>query len=480
MDEFAQTRGVDDLFDDEIVPIPSHEVEIEYHDEQQQFELQLELQPATTPQPALDTQPLLSPDPPQPLTSQSLQRHQQQLSHQSPAPTEHQLRGGLKERSGARTSRDGSHSKNRGNKRGYGEKMRGRGRSGGGCGNGRDGIRARSQPTEEKSDFPSHAHAAAEVEAAEPVTEKDEQTEKAAAHGDADERDGCDDEDKEIKEQKIPAPASRTFAVKGDRSGTGGVKKPKLTEDELTERMKAAKIKSAERAAAHARAEADEASFLERERIAAEKRREEMQNRRAMNGERERNRQRKLDTQTRREWDSEKSAEAFAVSALMGRGRGGSGGGNFYWRDAHSGLSYDGAPPTTTDVARGHVEESFPKPAGSGYFCGRGGGRGNPRRGRGGKGRGDYFVRQLHGPCGAEAISSTPNPLPPRVSAEDEFPALPPSVGGNGKRDEDENRSGSSSGSSSGNNNGDSTPMSPLGSWAEQVEMSQAQAQSQE
>lgn len=232
--------------------------------------------------------------------------------------------------------------------------------------------------------------------------------------------------------------------------------------------MKAAKLKAAERAAAHARAEADEASFLERERVAAEKRREEMQNRRVMNGERERNRQRKLDAQTRREWDVEKSAEAFAAS---GRGRGG---GSSYRRGAHGAIAYDGTAPAA-DIVHGHAEGAFAEPDG-GYFRGRGSGRGNPRRGRGGRGRGDYFGRQGYGaPSGpdvgkwVEGVSpSHPPPEPPRVSAEDEFPALPAASGGNG------------------NGNGKdiiddiTTPLSPQGTWAEQVEMTQEQQQQQQ
>lgn len=60
--------------------------------------------------------------------------------------------------------------------------------------------------------------------------------------------------------------------------------------------MAAAKANSARIAATHARAEADEASFFEREKIAAEKGQQESQNSQAMNDEREINRQRKLDS----------------------------------------------------------------------------------------------------------------------------------------------------------------------------------------
>lgn len=75
--------------------------------------------------------------------------------------------------------------------------------------------------------------------------------------------------------------------------------------------MAAAKENAAKKAAAHARAEADQASFMEREQIAAKKRREELASRRVMDKEREQNRQRKLKAQTGREWDSEKREDDY-------------------------------------------------------------------------------------------------------------------------------------------------------------------------
>lgn len=64
---------------------------------------------------------------------------------------------------------------------------------------------------------------------------------------------------------ELSTPA-RPPAVRGDRTGTGGIKKPKLTEEELTAKLAAAKTRSENLSAAHARAEADAASFNERER----------------------------------------------------------------------------------------------------------------------------------------------------------------------------------------------------------------------
>ncbi|EGE77446.1 hypothetical protein BDDG_00383 [Blastomyces dermatitidis ATCC 18188] len=481
MDEFAQTRGVDDLFDDEIIPLPPQEVVIEYPPEPVPEPAAHEptLQRPTSSGPRPPSQPRASHSPGKQQQQQQQQQQQEQSSHESPAPPEAQ------HNTGAAGYRDGNHNRGRGNGRGYsGERGRGRGRGGGGANGGgrggRGGRRVRSQGVEASRDAPTPPPAAGGAEGEEQVGDAKEGGGDVDGKEREEIRDGENGGDEKTKEQSTPAPAPspapRTFAVKGDRSGTGGVKKPKLTEDELTERMKAAKLKAAERAAAHARAEADEASFLERERIAAEKRREEMQNRRVMNGERERNRQRKLDAQTRREWDIEKSAEAFAPTA--GRGRGGAA--SSYRRGAHGGVLYDGATTAGAgDGMRGQTEEPFTDPDDGGYFRGRGSGRGNPRRGRGGRGRGrgDYAGRQMYGGSSGpdvrkwvEGVSPHhPPPEPPRVSAEEDFPALPSVSGGGGN------------GNRNGNGKDDvTTPLSPQGTWAEQVEMTQEERKTQQ
>ena len=106
-----------------------------------------------------------------------------------------------------------------------------------------------------------------------------------------------------------------TASVRGDRHGTGGVKKPKMTEEELAEKMAAIQIKNASLTAAHARAEADRASFAEREdkakEVAARRAKEERKDRQQMMGEREKNRMRKLKAMEGREWDMEKNEEDF-------------------------------------------------------------------------------------------------------------------------------------------------------------------------
>ncbi|PGH07773.1 hypothetical protein AJ79_06161 [Helicocarpus griseus UAMH5409] len=465
MDEFAQTRGVDDLFDDEIIPVPTQE--IEYHEDP---EPQPEPEPAP-PVSAPHSKPQPASSEPQPLTSQSLE--QQQRSYEAAQRQE-----------GAAGRNGGYNNRGRGNGRGYGgggERGRGRGRGGAGRGGaGRRGGREQAAPvsaagTVEEKVVAAAPTAAVSAEGGEQVREGkegevsgepnyggNEEGDNANLKDGEGEGEGDNGAEKKTKEQAAP----RTFAVKGDRSGTGGVKKPKLTESELTERMKALKLKAAERAAAHARAEADEASFLERERIAAQKRREETANRRIMNGERERNRQRKLNAQTGREWDAEKDAVAFADS---GRGRGGS----MYRRGAHGGVAYDGGAGHT--VAPGVEEPSLEGEGGydaSGFRGRRGGGRGQ-RRGRGGRGRGDYFGKQQQQQLsndGTTGSGAATQPAPPRVNVEEEFPALPGSSGGKGP----------DSGSGSKDNESVTTPISPHGTWADQMEMSHSEFRAQQ
>ena len=111
-------------------------------------------------------------------------------------------------------------------------------------------------------------------------------------------------------------------SVRGDRQATGGVRKPKLSEAELAQKMAAIQIKNASLTAAHARAEADAASFAQREEeakqaarqqkeVAQKREKEERRDRQQMMGERERNRQRKLKAMEGREWDAEKNEEDF-------------------------------------------------------------------------------------------------------------------------------------------------------------------------
>ncbi|KAL9098359.1 MAG: hypothetical protein Q9163_005972 [Psora crenata] len=154
--------------------------------------------------------------------------------------------------------------------------------------------------------------------------------------------------------------------VRGDRHLTGGLAKPKLTEEELSAKLAAARLNNERRAEAHRLAEADEASFQQREAKANMRRREEGRARRVMDMERERNRVRKLKGMDGREWDEGKEEQSGDKSGQ-------------HWRDLNGGVRSGG----------GRV---------SGYYRGRGdnigadqrrGGHGSRGRGRGGRGRGD-------------------------------------------------------------------------------------------
>jgi hypothetical protein len=163
------------------------------------------------------------------------------------------------------------------------------------------------------------------------------------------------------------------------------VQKAKLTETELSAKLEAAKLNNARREAAHRLAEADEASFQQRETQAREKRREEGAARRVMEGERERNRIRKLGAMGGREWDEGKEE---LEGAAAGRGRG-----NQLRRGVHGGVgAVEGKGPTESRES-GREDAGRGKDGRGGFEPGRGrGGRGRGRgngSSRGGRGRGD-------------------------------------------------------------------------------------------
>ncbi|KAI9818854.1 MAG: hypothetical protein M1827_007675 [Pycnora praestabilis] len=221
----------------------------------------------------------------------------------------------------------------------------------------------------------------------------------------------------ENKEQYTETPKEETKqqAVRGDRSGTGGVKKKKLTEDELTAKLASLKIKNAALEEAHRRAEADEASFQQREQVASAKRREERQNRQLQEGEREKNRQRKLKAVQGREWDAEKKEEDYVSS------RGGNA--SQFRRGAYGGVAYEGGgrggdrDQENDRFPRGRDDYSQRGPRGRGR--GRGGGGGLRGSGRG------SFNGPLHGRQGGGL-----NTVALNQEADSDFPALP---GGDGK-----------------------------------------------
>ncbi|KAL2044806.1 hypothetical protein N7G274_002581 [Stereocaulon virgatum] len=202
---------------------------------------------------------------------------------------------------------------------------------------------------------------------------------------------------------QLPKPPA---AVRGDRTATGGIVKPKLTEEELSAKLAAAKLNNAKRAEAHRLAEADEASFQQREAQAQQKRKEEGAARRAMNMEREKNRLRKLGQQAGREWDEGKEEQIPSQ-------------GPRYRRDAQGGVAYDSGGGRGRG-GRNAVQEgefggdSEERRGGYGHRGGRGrGDRG--ARGRGGRGRGynqGEHIQDNH------AHQKVPDP-------EADFPALP-------------------------------------------------------
>ncbi len=181
---------------------------------------------------------------------------------------------------------------------------------------------------------------------------------------------------------------TRTHAVRGDRSATGGPAHKKLTEEELTKKMAKMAILNAERAEKHRLTEADQAAFQHREKELAKERREkaiaEKKNERVMEMERARNRERKMKAQGGREWDSEK-VESDIVDG-KGRGRSsefvrGGFGGVVNSRGRGGGLA--GSRYSVGD-GEGEEVKDVQTPKGRGGFEIRGRGRGG-RGGRGGK-----------------------------------------------------------------------------------------------
>ncbi|KAJ5189496.1 hypothetical protein N7491_005826 [Penicillium cf. griseofulvum] len=339
MDEFAQTRGADDLFDDEIIPIST---------EQQQAHTEI-----ATPKPEPEPEP------------------QETHVPEKPAPEQPSARGETPQR-------------------GRGE--RGRRRRGKGRGGREEQKRSESSPRKKTANVPAADARGASASKPEKPAEPKEQT------GPVEEGNGEDVTANGADAQRVPA-------VRGDRSATGGLRKPKLTEEELSKRIATAKENAVKKAAAHARAEADQASFMEREQEAAKKRREELAHRRVMDSEREKNRQRKLKAQTGREWDSQKREEDYDPR----------GGGSQFRRGMHGGVS--GA------VRRDFEETRSENTDHSGGNRGRG-------RGRGGRDRGS--PRSPRAPQGdrprkglSDSIYATPTPAAPGLDDKNAFPALP-------------------------------------------------------
>ncbi|KAK8157534.1 hypothetical protein BKA80DRAFT_291148 [Phyllosticta citrichinensis] len=369
-DEFAQTREDDDLFDDDFTPVAEPVVEVDL-----------------TPVPIDDDEASL-PDVAVPAASPTVLGSGAPTHHSSgpvdavprPPPTGPSA--------GARGARDGGfRGRGRGNHRGA------RGGARGGAQGGLSGLAgsrfAPSSPAngaENKEKEVVQSSGSAEVEG-EQVASDEQDGEKKDAAGKAVRKEG---------------------AVRGDRSATGGIKKERLTEEQLAARMTAIKLKNESLTAAHARAEADLAQYQKREAEAAAKAAQrakaERQNRQVMMGERERNRMRKLNAVSGREWDVDKE-EGFGGTERGARGA---------RRGAHGGVvGSRGAPGNEAEVDQqpasvdSHDKTHAPQPGGG--RGGRGGRRGGGRRASGG---GNH----------APAASTT---APQSVPTAADFPDLP-------------------------------------------------------
>ncbi|EPS33809.1 hypothetical protein PDE_08771 [Penicillium oxalicum 114-2] len=365
IDEFAQTRGADDLFDDEIIPVSAG-------DQSAQVEV---VPTAVQSEPSPSSQEVNSSEPPTESPRESAQRGR------------------------------GDRGRGRGRGRGQGpDQSHGQDRpKRGGLENSRWADKKPTEkPSRPKGPKPAKEPATTTSKHQPQLVASSQPEDGVTADQNGRNEEGKGDEattDNQGESQRVPA-------VRGDRSATGGLRKPKLTEEELSKRIAAAKENAAKKAAAHARAEADHASFLEREQVAAEKRRQEAANRRVMDSEREQNRQRKLKAQTGREWDSQKTEDDYNPR----------GGGSQFRRGMHGGVS---------GYTRRDFDERAPEDAPDDLLSP---GRGRGRGGRGGRGRGRGSSQGRRGdrehPKESSDKPETTAPSP-AVHNEGDFPALP-------------------------------------------------------
>lgn len=397
MEDFSQSRGDDDLFDDEIIPI-------EQSTSTEEVTKSLDTVTLDPPQAQAQAQP-------QPAAFQ--EQSQQQLPGPSsrgrgrgrgdPSSARGAIRGGALRQQAAHPARGGGHglSESRWSNKPAAtqqpsadiqEKKK----------------TSPEEPTSTNTADPSTSPESTKASAA-PTTED-------AATADAPPSDAApppptgpssNSSSAAAKTTTTTTPTTRPHAVRGDRSSTGGFAKPKLTEEQLTAKLAAAKQKSFDRAAAHARAQADAEEFAERERLAGARRRKEEGERKRMEGEREKNRARKLGAQMGREWDKDKEE-------LVGGGRG-------FAPRPRGGGGVNGEEQQDLSMYEWH--DDHPRGNGRG---GRGGGRGG--RGRGGRGGRGAFRG------GADAVNggrfNPPAQQEPNVNAAEDFPALPPGAAG--------------------------------------------------
>jgi hypothetical protein len=209
--------------------------------------------------------------------------------------------------------------------------------------------------------------------------------------------------------------APTTASVRGDRTLTGGSKRTRLTEAELSAKLASMRSKNEALASAHARAEADAKAAearenvlkqqeVERKKVAAEKQKAERKDRQQMMGERERNRQRKLNAQGGREWDLEKEDGFDGTGEERRRGAA---------RGAYGGVAAPRAAP--------EGRELFDDGGDSGAHRGRGRGRGG--RGSRGGGRGDFHDSPRTNTQNHDARGGKQSSVRPPTSTD--FPELP-------------------------------------------------------
>ena len=385
MDEFAQSRADDDLFDDDIIPIEPTEVKA-----------------------AVKTLP------------KQVQDISLEGAPKGPAAGTHHHRG-----------------YNARGARGRGERGRGSERA---------NSRQQSSALQESKYAPAlrqskHALAASAPTASTPTAVQlnlSQPTEGGCAVPPTPTKDPEDQTTADLAHRTKPSTPGRPPAVRGDRTATGGIKKPKLTKEELTAILEKAGERSKTRSDRHAREKADAADFAERESAAEQERIKDAANRRAMEGEREKNRARKMAVMGRREWDAEKNEDFKGAS---GRTRGN------YTRGANGGVPGNLVQQPDDDLKQYRWNGD------------RGVNRGQGRRRGGESGRG-----------ASEVTSNYRNGagVRPDVAAEIEFPALPATTKGNGdkptaKRVEQDKASPEVGSATTGPD-----------SWADQVEMSEA------
>ena len=220
-------------------------------------------------------------------------------------------------------------SQRNGRKEGQERRQRG-GRGGGGANNGLNASRyaPKTETAPAQAPAPESAAPPTTISTSEPAIPPPSTSNSAPA--------SQNDEPKPAEPTPAIQPTNtRTPAVRGDRSATGGPAHKKLTEEELTLKLEKMAILNAQKAERHRLSEADQAAFQHREKELAKERREkavaEKRNERVMEMERAKNRERKMKAQGGREWDSEK-VESDIVD---GRGRGRS---SEFVRGGHGGV----------------------------------------------------------------------------------------------------------------------------------------------